>query len=161
MTSFLQSCSDDEFDENCDFSSLDDLIRLDELYSAYCDELESSTDEPSRVCAIFMKEVESYFRCVDGTKKGNFWLMEKENSDWLGAYKFSGKSNYLPEGMKRAELMNGDKLTDWEIEEIRWNRLLTLTTGGNKVSYDELNELLNEWNKGSVSSPNFGIKCDK
>lgn len=144
LTYFLQSCSDYEFDKNCDFSSLDDLIRLDELYSTYCNKLESSMDEPSRLCAIFMKEVESYFRCVHGTKKGNFWLMENENSDWLGAYKFSGKSNYLPEGMERAELMNGDKLTDREIKEIRWNRLLTLTTDGNKISYDELNELLNE-----------------
>ena len=131
------------------------------MYCAYCEQLESSDDEPSRVCAIFMKEVESYFRCVNGVKKGDFWLIEKENSDWLGAYQFSGKSNYVPEGMKRGELMNGpDKLSDWEIEEIRWNRLITLTKGSSNVSFDELNELLNLWNKGSVSSPNFATKCE-
>jgi hypothetical protein len=108
-----------------------------------------------------MKEVESYFRCVHGVERGIFWLIEKENSDWLGAYQFSGKSNYVPEGLKRCELMYGpDKLSDWEIEEIRWNRLITLTPGGNNVSYDELNELLNLWNKGSVSSPNFATKCE-
>ena len=67
----------------------------------------------------------------------------------------------MPEGLKQAELMNGDKLTDWEIEEIRWNRLIKLSADGNKVSFDELNELLNLWNKGSVSSPDFTTKCNK
>ena len=159
LTCFIQSCSDDEFDSTNDLTPREELIRVEELYSAYCDELETSSDEPSRLCAIFMKEVESYFRCVHGTKKGNVWLMEKENSDWLGAYKFAGKTNYVPEAMKRAELMNGDKLTDWEIETIRRNRLLTLTLQGNKVSFDELVELLNLWNKGSISPPNFATKC--
>ena len=81
------------------FSTKEELMHLEDIYAAYCDKLENSDDEPSYFCAKCMKEVEPYFCCVHGTKKGIFWLMEKENSDWLGAYSMCGKSNYVPEGM--------------------------------------------------------------
>ena len=45
------------------------LKRLDNFYLEFCDHWESSMDEPSRVCALFMKEVESYLRCLYGTKR--------------------------------------------------------------------------------------------
>ena len=161
LNCFIESCCEEELGSDSNMSAEENLIRCEELYAAYCDQLESCADEPSRLCAIFLKEVESYFRCVGGTKDGNVWLMEKENSDWLSAYKFCGKSNYVPESMRRVELMNGMKLSDWEIEEIRWNRLIKLTEQGNDVSYDELCELLNLWNKSSVSSTNFETQCEK
>ena len=156
---WLQSCCDDDFETNDDGTPRDGLVDIDEIYHAYCDGLETSEDEPSRLCAIFMKEVESYFRCVHSVKNSNFWMLEKEGCDWLGAYKVSGKSMYVPESLKRMELLYGDSLTDWEREEMRLNRLITLSAGGNAVAFDECNELLNLWDKGCVSCPNFGTVC--
>ena len=46
-------------------------------------EWEASIDEPSRLCALFMKEVEAYLRCLYGTKHGDFWMLEKEGCDWI------------------------------------------------------------------------------
>jgi len=131
-------------------------------YLEFYQEFETSVDEPSRVCAIYVKEVESYMRCLKGTKKENFWIMEQEGVDWLGAYKLNGKSNYVTENLRRIEFTCATDVTDWENETIRCNCFFNLREGGgHALSLDELNELLNYWNKGCVTAPNSKTVCEK
>lgn len=157
---FLQSYLIDELrgSGECPFQS---LVHMEELYCAYCDDFETHADEPSRLCAIFMKEVESYFRCVHAVKQQHFWMLEKEGCEWLGAYKLSGKTMYVTETLKRMELLYGEKLEDHELEEMRCNRLPLLSKGANAVSYDELNELLNLWDKQCSTSTDFSVVCEQ
>eukprot|EP00986_Skeletonema_menzelii_P013053 scaffold7400_cov122-Skeletonema_menzelii.AAC.2 len=77
------------------------LIRLDVAYQKYCVGLEQSPDQPSRVAALFMKCVESYNRCFHGVRNADFWLMEIEGCQWLGAFKLCGKTNYVTETLHR------------------------------------------------------------
>ena len=69
----------------------DALTEMDNAYDKYCNELLLSDDEPNRACAILLKETESYFRCLYGTKKEDCYLLEQEGVDWLGAFKLCKK----------------------------------------------------------------------
>ena len=107
----------------------DHLLRLDELYSNYCNTLEQSTDQPTKVAALFMKCVESYNRCFNGVRKSDFWLMEIEGSTWLGAFKLCDKSNYVTESLHRMDTLYGRNRTDFDLEWTRRNRFVVLTEG--------------------------------
>ena len=58
---------------------------------------ETSSHEPSRLVALFMKCVESYNRCKNAIRKEDFWALEKESNIWMGPWKVCGKSTYLRE----------------------------------------------------------------
>ena len=61
------------------------ITQLNELYTTYCKQWETHADEPLKMIALKIKAMESYLRCVHGVKKSNYWLLEKEGCDWLGA----------------------------------------------------------------------------
>ena len=54
----------------------DSITLVDNDYDEYCNDLLVCADDPSRVCAIFMKETETYLRCLHGAKKSDVYLME-------------------------------------------------------------------------------------
>ena len=53
-----------------------------------------------------------------------------------------------------------EKMTPPELEWHRRNQLFVMTEGGPGNSLDELNERLNDWNKGIVTSPIFLTVCE-
>ena len=58
-------------------------------------------------------------------------------------------------------LLYGSEITDEELEWMRRNRLFVMTDGHGAMSLDELNELINLWNKGVVLSPSLDNVCEK
>ena len=56
----------------------DNIMAMEAIYIDYCDVLLVCSDEPSQVCALFMKETEAYLRCLHCCKKSDFYLMEQE-----------------------------------------------------------------------------------
>ena len=159
LTSFIRDYVDLLSLETANNSPEVDLLLLDSAYLTYCDGATHSFDEPTRVCALFMKVVESYFRCVFGTKMADFYLLEQECIDWLPAFHLCGKGNYVNESARRTELLYGGSLTNFELEGRRLNRVNHLMEDGPGISFDEINEYLNAWNKSSVMSPDFNKVC--
>ena len=104
-----------------DESAKDHLLRLDENFATFCKEAEMSNDEPTRLCALFLKEIESYLRCIHGVRNQDFWLLEIEGRDWLGAYKICGKNNYVTETLHRMDTLYGDKMSD---HDLGWLRMI-------------------------------------
>ena len=96
-----------------------------------------------------------YFRCVKSVKNQNFWSLEQETINWLGAYKLCGKNNYYTEGLHRISMLYGSKLTNFDLEMLRVNRFFLMTEGGNAMSLDDVNEMVNAWKKSFLKSPNF------
>ena len=70
------------------------------------------------------------------------------------------KTNYVNEALYRIDTMYGSDMSDEELEWTRRNRFFTMSEGGNTMSLDEVNELLNLWNKEMVTSPNFETVCE-
>ena len=66
-----------------------------------------------------------YMRYYDAIRNENFWMVEQENVNWLGAYKLHGKNMYVDESLKRIEMICSTKIKDWEYETMRCNRFLT------------------------------------
>ena len=77
FNSFIESLPEDAFLQRKDESVQSSIDWLDDDYLSFIKQWETSADQPSRVCAIFMKEVELYLRCLYGTKTGNFWMIGK------------------------------------------------------------------------------------
>ena len=144
-----------------DVSPREQLLRVENDYEAYCQELLDSSDEPSRLCALFLKEMESYTRSTSGIKNGDFWINELEWCDWIGAYKLCSKSMYVNESARRMELMNNPSFSDWDLETFRTNRSYLMSKDGNDIPTDQLNEFLNLWNKSCAASPNFSTVCER
>ena len=101
---------------------LDALIRLDSLFATYCKDLEKSADEPTRMCALHIKEMESYLRSTSAVRNENAWLSEIEACKWLGGHKITKKSNYMTETCQRFEMTYGPDMDDVERERIRINQ---------------------------------------
>ncbi len=137
------------------------MLALGRAYHDYCVKKESTSDEPTKVCALFLKYMDAYKRCHLGVKRSNFWMLEDEGCSWLGAFKSCGKTNYVTEIMHRIDALYGPDMTDDELEWLRINCFFVMTEGGNAVTLDELNEFLNLWNKSSVTSPNFATVCER
>lgn len=111
------------------------------MYLEYCKHWEELTqDEPSKVVALFLKSEEAYLRSSGTIRKSNFWLVEHENRCWHGAYKLSGKDNYVNEGLYQNDLLNGPMMTDIMLECLQLNRYFIMTEGGRAMTMDELNE---------------------
>ena len=108
-----------------------------------------------------MKYMESYCRCVGAVKRWDTWLLEIEGSKWLGAFKLTGKTNYVAEGCHRIDTLYGGGLTPDELEWRRVNQLFLMTEGGHAMSLDEVNEMQMLWIKGTVKSPQFATACER
>ena len=88
-------------------------------------------------------------------------MLEKEGCDWLGAYKFCKKRNYVTESLHRIDTIYRPNMPDVQLEEHRIYQLFLMTESGHAMSLDELNELLNLWNKGTVQSSIFEDVCQR
>ena len=70
-------------------------------------------DEPSKVCALFMKDTEAYLGYYYATKKSDFYLLEQERHDWLSANKLCGKNNYVVETCRSIKVLYDDSVLDF------------------------------------------------
>ena len=107
--------------------------------------------------------MEAYNRCVYGVKVEDFWILEKEGCDWISAHKLNGKANYVTETLHRNNTLydgDGDGMSSFELEWFCTNRFFVMSKGGHAVSYDELNEFLNLWNKTCVPTDKFDKACE-
>ena len=111
------------------------LMAMDAIYMDYCDALFLCPDEPSRFCALFMKDTEAYLQCWHGCKKSDFYLMEQERCDWLGAHKLCGKANYVTETCRSMGTFYDPNLSNYDCEEMRNNQFNTLSTNGNAIAH--------------------------
>ena len=68
------------------------LLQVDLAFVTFYSDWEMSKDEPSRVCALFLKHIESYLRCIHRVRRQDFWMLEIEGRERLGAYKICGKT---------------------------------------------------------------------
>jgi len=68
------------------------LLRVDVAFVTFYSDCEMSKDEPSRVCALFLKHIESYLQCIHGVRRQDFLMLEMEGRERLGAYKVCGKT---------------------------------------------------------------------
>ena len=127
------------------------LIKLDDLYTLFHQHWQKSKDEPSRACAIFMKECETYKLGKTGIENEDFWILEWTTNAWVGAHKLHGKSNYVTESLHRMDTMYGPKMTRVHRENLRINRFFVMTKEGHAQSHDAFNEVLMHWNKGCPS----------
>ena len=59
----------------------------------------------------------------------------------MGAFKFTGKTNYVTEGCHRIDTLYGGDLTTDELELRRTNQLFLVAEGGHALSLDKVNEL--------------------
>ena len=80
---------------------------------------------------------------------------------WLGGYKLSGKTNYVTETLHREDTLYGGPVSPYELEWKRRKQLFVMREMGHAMSLDEVNELLNLWNKGIVTSPFFETVCEQ
>lgn len=134
-------------------SPAETLLRIEKSFREYCESWETSDHEPSRLVALSIKFLDSYSRCRDGIRKKDFALREKEGCDWLAAFKFCGKNNYVIEACERIEKLYGPEMKACLLETLRRNRMAVLTDGGRGMAQDEVNELVNAWLKVPPSTP--------
>jgi hypothetical protein len=109
---------------------------------------------------MFLKTEESYLRGCGTIRKSNFWLGEHENVRWHGAYKISGKDNYVQEGLYRNDLLYGSLMSDVMLEWLRVNRFFVMSEDGAAMTMDELNEFVNLWIKGCHTTEDFAKICN-
>ena len=115
---------------------------------------ETSSHEPSRLVALFMKCIESYNRCKNAIRKEDFWALEKESNIWMGPWKVCGKSTYLREQCEYIEqVYDNTKFHPWMREMMRRNSICVLTDTMKGMAFDEVNELYNAWLKVPPASP--------
>ena len=89
-----------------------------------------------------MKECESYNLGKQGIENEDFWILEWQECVWLGAFKLHGKKNYVTETLHQIDTMYGPGMSDVHRENIRRNRLFTMTKDGHAQSLDGVNEML-------------------
>ena len=85
-SSFVNAMDENFFRKHDQEDHLVWATRIDNAYVQYCIDWEVYDNEPTRVCALFLKEVESYNRCTFGVENENFWMLEIEGVNWLGTY---------------------------------------------------------------------------
>lgn len=162
MRRFLEHCKSNEgeclFIEG-PYSREYRLFLLQERYVEWLDDWIDGLDEPSVVMALYLKYLRSYRRCVRGPKKGNTWNMEFEGWLWTGAYALTGKNNYVTENCYRGDTLY-TKMTPSELEWHRRNHTFVMYDDGPGNSLDEMNERVNDWNKGIWTSSNFAKVCE-
>ena len=94
-------------------------------------------------------------RCLHGCKKSDFYLLEQERCDWLVAHKLCGKANYVTETLMSMETFYDTSCSNYDREGMRNNRFNALSTDGNAITYNKMNEDLNAWNKSSKDTAKF------
>ena len=117
------------------------LLRLHSLHMVFCNRMLDSSDQPTRICALLIKCVESYKQRVFGVKKGHTWLLKIQGCNWLGAFKLLGKSNYLTDTLYHEDTLYGEGMFSNELEWKRLNQVMVMTEGSDAMSLDETNEL--------------------
>ena len=124
-------------------SNVDLLERIESAHTNYCQSLQRSDDEPTRMIATHMKVMESYWRSVHAVANHNAWLGEQEAVDRLGGWKLVGKGNYVSECLHRNDVMYGPDMPNHYREWIRHNCIWQVTHSGKGVSPDHMNEVVN------------------
>jgi hypothetical protein len=152
---FLRHAGVGSFKRKAGEGELDWAVRVDTTFTEYRSLAENSPDQPTQLCCLLIKLLESYFRCVHAVKKQNFWMCEAENIKWHGAYQVHGKKNYILEGLWRIFILYGPDMENVDLERLRVNRFFLMTAGGNAMSLDDMNEKLNDWLKKCLKSSNF------
>ena len=132
----------------------DYLNRIHQQYRDFVLAWETSKHEPSRMVALFIKVTSSYLRCKGGVHNVDFWLLEEESCEWMGAWKLLGKHTYLRLQCEAIEaLCREEGISAYTREVMRINRLIILSETENGVSYDFVNELYNLWLKTPPTTP--------
>ena len=119
---YIEATESSVFEASINETPREHLLRFDKSFKAFCENTEVSDDEPTRVCALFLKQMESYHHCIQSVRNQDFWSTEKEGVDWTGAYWVCGKNNYVTESLHRMDTMYGSKMSNHDLEWLRMNR---------------------------------------
>ena len=71
------------------------------------------------------------------------------------------ENNYVIETLMKNQFLYGTEMEDWGLENIRLDIVFVMIDGGDAISLDELNEILNLWNKSCVGTPYFAKACER
>ena len=85
FSKFIQSLTAEDLEQDRQLQSVTALLSVEERMTTFYKSWETSHHQPSRLIALFLKDSASYLRCKEGIRKNNYWLLEKESCDWMGA----------------------------------------------------------------------------
>ena len=103
------------------------MMRLDQAFVEFCTKCQTSADDPSHICMLFLKLVEKYWRSVYAVRKGNFWLSNVECVHWQGTCKIVGKEQYVTDGLHHNKPMYGPGWSGIDLDWITMNQLFVMT----------------------------------
>ncbi|EJK44817.1 hypothetical protein THAOC_36612 [Thalassiosira oceanica] len=146
---------DFNFEDLLNLSGPKVLQHLNHCYGNYCVNLETSSNEKSKFVAIFVKYMESYLRCKNAIRDGDFAILEVESVRWLPFWRARKRSKYYDACMRKIETLYGKDMESSVLESMRINRLPKLNADRSHVTHDELNELQNLWLKMLNPNSNF------
>ena len=76
---FISSLTKENLENDQRLGSKDSLLSFESRMRSFNKEFETSDHEPSRMVALFLKDVGSYKRCQDGIRENNYWILEIES----------------------------------------------------------------------------------
>ena len=80
------------------------LLQFNLEYNEYCTALLSSHNEVTRYISQFMEMADSWFKCKESVRVGDWAVLESESiHSWLPVWAFTRKPQYLMETMRRIE----------------------------------------------------------
>jgi hypothetical protein len=137
------------------------LIRMLDSIKQYDEGWEKSPHEPSRIVALFIKYVKSYCRSKHGISNIDFWVLEKERVEWLGAWKMLNKSTYLKLTCEFIEQVYDESLSPYFKEILRLNSIAVMTESGKGMSMDDVNEKIMWYLKQAPFTPYIDTACKR
>ena len=113
---FLETCDSSYLHHSGPESKESILIRVAVGYKSFCNDWEEGLDELTVSCAYFLKMMDGYQQCYNGSKNGNTWLVEVEGLLWTGAFEISGKKNYVTKTVHHTDTLYNKYMTNGELE---------------------------------------------
>ena len=110
---FISSLTKEDLENDQRLGRKESLLSLESRMRIFSKEFETSDHEPSRMVALYLKDVASYKRCQDGMQENNYWILEMESCKWMGAWKQFKKNHYLALQSEYIELFYGEDFDPW------------------------------------------------
>eukprot|EP00956_Cyclotella_meneghiniana_P023789 scaffold46927_cov56-Cyclotella_meneghiniana.AAC.3 len=119
---------------------------LQSKFNEFCNSLEHSPCQISRMCALFMKITKTWLLCDTAVSPGDWALLEVFGCDWIDIWASVGKYQYTLETKRRIEVLY--RLLSWpELEFHRNGRFVRTKDGRDNITYDHMCENHNMFEK--------------
>jgi len=107
MNQFFESLPEGFFEE-IDTDTIEMRItQTNTAFKSFFKRFLEGKDQPSKVAAIHIKEMESYWTARKGVACQDFWVVEAMVNAWIAAYFIVKKKNYVVESCSRIDTLYG------------------------------------------------------